>query len=129
LFDTTFVIITYITYQRIENGLGGPDWMLINWNWQKAQPLQISKIEAGGQPLYHCSYCPADPSLLCVTGKNTLRYFRIEESSSALKVIETMLDDRDDEDYLCHAWIAYVIVAHHFIIHYRSLILSFLYWL
>lgn len=85
---------------------GAPDWALINWVWGKSKPLQITRVESKSNPIYQCSFCPSDPTVIAVTGKNTLLFFRAEEGAVALKPIETSLYEREAEDYLCHSWCA-----------------------
>jgi len=83
---------------------GAPDWALINWLWGKSKPLQITRVESKSNPVYQCSFCPSDPSTICVTGKNTLLFFRVEDGAVSLKPIETKMWEREAEDYLCHSW-------------------------
>mmetsp|Transcript_46078 Transcript_46078/g.90833 ORF Transcript_46078/g.90833 Transcript_46078/m.90833 type:complete len:1198 (-) Transcript_46078:74-3667(-) len=89
---------------------GGPDWVLINWLFSRSQPKQITRIETKdrfGLQKDHslqCSYCPSDQSLIAVTGKGTLLYFRVEPLENTLKPVETSLTDRPTEHYLCHVW-------------------------
>jgi WD40 repeat protein len=60
---------------------GAPDWTLVNWQWEKGKPLQIAKVSnQSGAVIHQCSYCPADPSVVCVTGNGILRFLHIEQN-------------------------------------------------
>lgn len=90
---------------------GSPDWALINWVFRRSQPKQITRIESkdrinvgNKEHSLQCSYCPSDQNLICVTGKNTLLFYRVEQMESTLKPVETSMADRPVENYLCHTW-------------------------
>ena len=70
---------------------GGPDYALINWLWGKSKPLQITRVESQGNPITKCSFCPSDPSMVCVTGRSTLLYYHVEQGAVNLKAIETSM--------------------------------------
>jgi WD40 repeat protein len=51
-----------------------------------------------------CSFCPADPTVVCVVGPGTLRFFRIEQAG--FKVIQCRMNDyKGSEQFTCHTWI------------------------
>jgi WD40 repeat protein len=83
---------------------GSPDWTCINWSWQKQKPLQIHKIDGNNMPLYQCSFCPLDSSIICITGRSILHFYKCDITSTKMKQIETSLFDRPVEDYCSHHW-------------------------
>lgn len=83
---------------------GSPDWCLINWLWGKSKPLQTTRVDTKGNPVYQCSFCPVDASMVCVTGKNVFQFFHVEAGAMNFKAIETSLSDNAPEDYLSHTW-------------------------
>lgn len=72
---------------------GAPDWACINWLFGRTQPKQITRIEGKDRNLgqkdhqLQCSFCPSDQSLICITGKNTLLYYRVEPSTLSFFVV------------------------------------------
>jgi WD40 repeat protein len=83
---------------------GAPYWVLINWAWTKQKATHVTTIQVKSTLLYQCSYCPKDDSLVCVTGKQMLLFFRIDQNEAKMRPIETILLEHEPEDYLCHAW-------------------------
>jgi len=83
---------------------GAPYWVLIHWHWSRAKALQVTSIMVKSNPLYQCSFCPADPTLVCVTGRQVLLYFRIDPAEAKMRPIETTLFEYEPEDYVCHTW-------------------------
>lgn len=83
---------------------GAPDWTLINWQHEKSKPLQIAKVSnQSGAVIHQVSYCPADPSVVCVTGNGILRFLHIEQNE--FKSIPFSMGKREPQNYLCHCWI------------------------
>lgn len=82
----------------------GPDHVLVNWLWDKPKPLQITKVEASS--VTQCSFCPTDPTHVCVSGKGYLQYFRVDGGQAYLSTITTSLLDRPPDNYTCHAWLS-----------------------
>lgn len=89
---------------------GAPDFTVINWLWGKTKPVQTVTLAATGgaatQTVTACSFCPSDPTVICVTGRNCLQFLRIESpAATTFKPIEISMYGRAIEDYTCHAWV------------------------
>jgi len=83
---------------------GAPDWILINFAWEKSKPVQMAQVSnQTGAPVYQCSYCPSDPTCVCVTGNGILRFLRVEPSE--FKSILFTIGKREPQNYLCHTWV------------------------
>ena len=83
---------------------GAPEWALLSWQWQNSKYSHSVRVDSGGNTLYQCSYCPSDATLVCVTGKDTLMFYRVEQGTATLKPLEATMYDRDPEDYTAHVW-------------------------
>ena len=92
---------------------GAPDWTCINWLWGKTKPVQtlsLAQQYAGsssvGIQVNTVSFCPVDPTIICVSGRNILQFLRIENlASTRFKSIELSMYGRPIEDYTCHTWV------------------------
>ncbi|GAB5362526.1 hypothetical protein AAMO2058_000804800 [Amorphochlora amoebiformis] len=83
---------------------GAPDWMLINWQWNKGRILQKTKISnPSGAKIYQCSYCPTDPACICITGNQILKFLRVELNE--FRAIRLSHGSREPQNYLSHAWV------------------------
>jgi WD40 repeat protein len=83
---------------------GAPDWTLVNWQWEKARPLQYARVSnQAGAEIHQCSYCPTDPSVVCVTGNGVLRFLHLEQNE--FKSIPFSIGKREPQNYLCHCWV------------------------
>jgi WD40 repeat protein len=83
---------------------GAPDWTLANWQWEKSKIVQIAKVSnSNGAQIHQVSFCPSDPSVVCVTGNGILRFLHIEQNE--FKSIPFSMGKREPQNYLCHAWI------------------------
>lgn len=83
---------------------GAPDWTLVNYAWEKNKPLQVAQVSnQSGSPIYQCSYCPTDPSCVCVTGNGILRFLRLEQSD--FKSIQFSIGKREPQNYRGHTWV------------------------
>lgn len=83
---------------------GAPDWTLVNWQWEKARPLQYARVSnQTGAEIHQCSYCPTDPSVVCVTGNGVLRFLHLEQNE--FKSIPFSMGKREPQNYLCHCWV------------------------
>ncbi len=83
---------------------GSPDWTLVNFQWEKGKPLQMAQVSnQTGASMYQCSYCPMDPTCVCVTGHGILRFLRLE--ANAFKSIQFNMGKREPQNFLCHAWL------------------------
>lgn len=77
-----FVSVCFSPDQRYMLTQGGaPDYLLINWFWEKNRPLQSVKLGSTGANVrvVAASYCPSNPTLIVVIGSNVLRFFHIEQ--------------------------------------------------
>ena len=85
---------------------GAPHWPLSNWSWAKEKELAKMSIQTKNTVIYQCSFCPADPTLICVTGKTLLLYFRLNTTPNECKfqAIEPNLFEHPPEDFVAHAW-------------------------
>lgn len=83
---------------------GAPDWKLINWQWEKSKVAQQATVSTKtGSTLTRCSFCPADPSVVCVTGQGVLRFLHLEQAD--VKFIPFGMGKREPQNYTCHTWI------------------------
>jgi len=83
---------------------GGPDWTLVNWSWEKGKPMQIAKVSnQSGATIHQVSFCPTDPSVVCVTGNGILRFLHIEQNE--FKSIPFSMGKREPQNYLSHCWV------------------------
>ena len=83
---------------------GGPDYTLINWSWEKSKALQIAKVSnQSGAVIHQVSFCPTDPSVVCITGNGILRFLHLEQNE--FKSIPFSMGKREPQNYLSHCWI------------------------
>ncbi|CDS41242.1 WD repeat containing protein 65 [Echinococcus multilocularis] len=79
---------------------GGPDWILIYWQWEKAKRLSTVRTSQGN-PIHQISVSLHDSTQLCVTGKDTFRTYKYNE-----EVIKPIGHCKVDlHNFLCHSWI------------------------
>lgn len=85
----------------------GPNWMLSCWNWSKAKILaSVSCAPADGSSVKHqqvtkCTFSILDPSVVCCTGDQYLKFFRIVD-----QVFRPMPPTRlEMVNFRCHVWI------------------------
>ena len=83
---------------------GAPDWTLINWQWERPKAIQVAMVsDKIGAAIYQCSYCPSDPTVVCVSGNGILRFLHLDQTT--FKVIQFNMGKREAQNYLCHCWI------------------------
>jgi hypothetical protein len=83
---------------------GAPDYTLINWQLDKSKPLQIARVtNSQGSAIHQISFCPTDPSVVCVSGAGILRFLHLE--ANEFKSIPFSLGKRESQNYLCHCWL------------------------
>jgi WD40 repeat protein len=83
---------------------GAPDWTLVNWQWEKSRPLQAAKVSNKlGAAIHQTSFCPTDPTVVCVSGNCILRFLHLEQNE--FKSIPFTMGKRPPQNYTCHAWI------------------------
>ncbi|VDK34050.1 unnamed protein product [Taenia asiatica] len=79
---------------------GGPDWILIYWQWEKTKRLATVRTSQGNQ-IHQISVSLSDSTQLCVIGKDTFRTYKYNE-----EVIKPIGHCKVDlHNFLCHAWI------------------------
>ena len=84
---------------------GPPDWTLLCWNCSKAKILASIKCHLGGnthpQLVTQCTFSNVDPAVVCCTGYNTLKYYRIVDNS-----FRPMPAPRVEmRHFKCHTWV------------------------
>eukprot|EP01059_Diplonema_ambulator_P004009 TRINITY_DN13707_c0_g1_i1.p1 TRINITY_DN13707_c0_g1~~TRINITY_DN13707_c0_g1_i1.p1 ORF type:complete len:1204 (+),score=482.85 TRINITY_DN13707_c0_g1_i1:137-3748(+) len=89
---------------------GAPEWTLVYWTWDRSKAVAwtcsaIDKI-AAAQDKHHISrvsICPKDPTLICVSGNNVFRFFKLSEGQ--LKPAPGGMGKREPQNYLSHVWL------------------------
>eukprot|EP01041_Mallomonas_annulata_P003461 gene3461-6887_t len=79
---------------------GAPDYTLICWNWSKAKALATAHASSGS-PMTRCSFSPIDASMSCVTGKDSVKFFRITERD--LRPVHDV--QLEGHNFTCHCWL------------------------
>jgi WD40 repeat protein len=82
--------------------MGKPDWQLTCWDWRSQKLMAHTQISTG-PPVFECSFCPVDPTKICVLGKGLLKFYRLEDST--FKEFDVIGDCGDPSQYSCHAWL------------------------
>eukprot|EP01064_Diplonema_japonicum_P011612 TRINITY_DN1900_c3_g1_i2.p1 TRINITY_DN1900_c3_g1~~TRINITY_DN1900_c3_g1_i2.p1 ORF type:complete len:1214 (+),score=235.47 TRINITY_DN1900_c3_g1_i2:41-3643(+) len=89
---------------------GAPEWMLVLWTWDRSKAVSWTSTAldkaAASQDKSHISkvsICPKDPTLICVTGNNVFRFFKMSEGQ--LKPAVGGMGKREPQNYLSHAWL------------------------
>ena len=81
---------------------GAPDWTLINWQFEKGKAMQMARVSnQSGAAIHQVSFCPSDPSVVCVSGNGILRFLHLEQSE--FKSIPFSMGKREPQNYLSHA--------------------------
>ena len=80
---------------------GAPDWKLTFWSWSKGQIIAECAISPGGKELYQCSFSPFDSNVVCIVGKDCVKFFRIVDNEIR-PLQETIMPDHN---FLCHCWL------------------------
>lgn len=90
---------------------GAPDPTVILWNWESQKALNKISLGITGNNLrnFQVSYNPAEPGCILVSGNDTFRYMRIDESSKKYEFSEehTQVNNADrviSNKYSCHCW-------------------------
>lgn len=80
---------------------GAPDYQLCCWNWSKARIIAASNVGTVVIPMYRCSFSPIDATMACVTGKDSIKFYRIAERELRL------LNEASFEghNFTCHVWL------------------------
>ncbi|OQS07328.1 WD repeat-containing protein 65-like [Thraustotheca clavata] len=91
---------------------GPPDWTLVCWNWSKGKAIATIKLHSTGggvptnassNPQYvtQCSFSNVDPSIVCCTGINMIKFFRIADTAFRPMPMARV----DAQNFLCHTWL------------------------
>lgn len=82
---------------------------IILWNWEKSRCVAVMVLPFNETTLPNqISYSINDQAVLLVTGKNTYRFFRMQETHQ-MKVIHTAIQKKDlaiSTNYTCHTWLS-----------------------
>lgn len=101
---TEYVSLCFSPDSKYLLSLGsGPDTPLINWLWHKARPVHLERVDVRDS-LTACSFCPADPTLLCLSGPRALLYYEADPGATHLRPVLASLAGAPQDDYTCHAW-------------------------
>jgi hypothetical protein len=79
---------------------GAPDWTLVCWNWAKAKPMASVRVSQGS-PVTQCSFSPLDSAVVCVSGQDIFRFYRIVEN--ALRPMPQ--PSVPMQNFPCHVWL------------------------
>ncbi|EQC42234.1 hypothetical protein SDRG_01070 [Saprolegnia diclina VS20] len=93
---------------------GPPDWTLVCWNWSKGKAVASMKLHnaapagnaaanpsANPQYVTQCSFSNVDPSIVCCTGINLIKFFRIVDTAFRPMPMARV----DATNLLCHTWL------------------------
>ncbi|KDO35331.1 hypothetical protein SPRG_00180 [Saprolegnia parasitica CBS 223.65] len=89
---------------------GAPDWTLVCWNWAKGKAVASMKLHtatpagnaaANPQFVTQCSFSNVDPSIVCCTGINLIKFFRIVDTAFRPMPMARV----DATNLLCHTWL------------------------
>ena len=80
---------------------GAPDWKLTFWSWSKGQIIAETPISPAGNELYQCSFSPFDSNVVCIVGRDCVKFFRIVENE--IRPLQECL--LPDHNFLCHCWL------------------------
>ena len=82
---------------------GAPEWTLVSWQWEKGKVVASAKVSnASGAPIHQADFCPADSSIVCISGNGIFKFLKITDGQ--LKPVQAAAK-RDPMNYLCHAWL------------------------
>ena len=97
-----FVALSFSADDRFILSISGaPDWKLTLWSWSKGQIIAETSISLSGKELYQCSFSPFDSNVVCIVGKDCVKFFRtVENEIRALQ--ENIMPDHN---FLCHCWL------------------------
>jgi WD40 repeat protein/chromosome segregation ATPase len=87
---------------------GGPDFPLVVWLWEQMKPALVTNLELTKEERtserWQCSFCPADPSQVVVSGQRVVRW--LSADATAQRFVPIRLDVRREEAELfgAHEW-------------------------
>eukprot|EP00898_Chlorokybus_atmophyticus_P003830 jgi/Chlat1/4448/Chrsp29S00328 len=83
---------------------GAPDWTLVVWMWEKAKvAASLKTTNHHAAPVHQVAFHPQDPAVLSVVGDGICKTFRLADS--LLKLLPSSITKRDQQNYVCHAWL------------------------
>ena len=81
----------------------GPDWALGVWNWNKSKLMANIQVSSAPNALItRCSFSPIDPTVVCASGRDTIRFFRLSD-----KELRPLQVDQGTMEYnfISHCWL------------------------
>jgi hypothetical protein len=95
---------------------GGPDALCVEWQWQKEQLTGCGRVPSRLLLASVCSYCPLEPSRVCVSGDGGLALLNIDWDTTAVseqqpppalpsEAVEQAEPGLSSSDFLCHCWL------------------------
>lgn len=87
---------------------GAPDWTLVCWSWEKSKLMAMVKTSPSSEAHIHqVSFNPIDPRYVATTGRNILRFYRIDEDKFTPITESPAMAKRhsQNQNYLCHTWL------------------------
>ena len=85
---------------------GGPDWILIYWQWERPKVLSTVKVSTSS-PVYQVSFNIHDTTGgIIATGNNVFRWYKYQDSM--LKSQNVNLNKKEttlSTNFMCHAWL------------------------
>jgi WD40 repeat protein len=80
---------------------GAPDYQLCCWSWSKARIIASANVGSVPLPMHRCSFSPIDATMSCVTGKDSIKFYRIAERE--LRVVNEA--SFEGHNFTCHVWL------------------------
>ena len=80
---------------------GSPDFTLSIWQWSKAKLVATTQVSSIMNPMYKCSFSPIDSTVCCVTGKDTIKFYRTLDGKDLRILQENFLADHN---FVSHCW-------------------------
>lgn len=87
---------------------GAPDWTLVCWAWEKSKLMAMVRTSPSSEANIHqVSFNPIDPRYVATTGRNILRFYRIDEDKFTPITESPAMAKRhsQNQNYLCHTWL------------------------
>lgn len=80
-----------------------PDYAVVGWAWEKGKEVFHNKVSSvQGNKVYQADFSPWDSSLVCVSGNEILKIFKIQDG--VMKQLSISIK-HEIQHYLCHAWV------------------------
>ena len=78
---------------------GAPDWTLLCWNWSRNK--MVASLQVSNSPVSRCTFSPIDASIACVTGGESVKFFRIAERD--MRPLKE--NEYTNTKITCHCWL------------------------